>query len=59
MAERIERRLTTILAAGVAEYSRLMRWRWQSCTAEVRDDDITGPAAMSRAGDHRRPQEVV
>jgi class 3 adenylate cyclase len=25
MAERVERRLTTILAADVAEYSRLMR----------------------------------
>ncbi|MFL5266485.1 MAG: hypothetical protein ACJ8AH_07790 [Stellaceae bacterium] len=59
MAERIERRLTTILAADVAEYSRLMRWRWQSCTAEVRDDDITRPAAMFCAGDHRQLQEAV
>jgi len=34
MVERVERRLTTILAADVAEYSRLMRAdedrRWRS-----------------------------
>jgi adenylate cyclase len=50
MAERIERRLTTILAADVAEYSRLMRADEDAALALLtRCRDI----AAARIAEHR------